>query len=224
MPDTQLTSAQVTEFNRWVNHWRKDIVPKAVAVTNIYNGLFWLQNAVNAIGANLTLVSKEDQARVTHHADMYNRVNNSLQKIELGTYGVQFENNDFSITAPAHLQPEQYQDDEVIISETLGWIVPTLVIGGIVIGGTWLVTRTIDKGLDVDFFNAKAALKTIQGMADNPNIAPQIAATAKQWLSQNSGMLGDLGLGDALKKPLLIVAGALGIGVLIYAFTQGRNK
>ena len=221
MPD--ITPTQLTVWNRFLSRLRGNVRTKAIQLINLADFAAKLQEKLDSLNVPITVFTPAMEPKIQEILDMYNRLDRSASKVEMETYGLQFENGDFHIVAPSHWTPEQTMNDEVILSETFQGIWVVVGVGLIVVGLSLKaldVWETHEKTVSAEIRKGLIELK-----AKQPQLGADIDRELDKWYDENKGLAKKAGLLELLfgKEGSMAVAIALGVGVLIFAFSKGRK-
>lgn len=185
-----------------------------------------LQALFNDLGVPFTVWTDSNTGEVEGILDIYNRLDRCFAKVQMQVYGVRFVNNntDFDIMAPPHMNEEQIMNDEIILMQPLGAVGLIIIgVGLIVAGLTWKVVDHLDEREKTARLDVRARIA--EAMAKVPELAPQIQSAIEQFKHEEKDLSDKAGLTDLLfgSKGGVIIAAALGIGVLLFAFMKGRK-
>lgn len=218
------TPAQIAEWENFVSYFDAKLGPKLLRLKAIAEVSSRLQTLLNSIGADISIFDKDDASEVDAIFDLYNRMSNSINKVKAETYGVNFINGDIDIMAPAHFTNEQIMEDEIIIHEPMGAVGLIIIgVGMIVIGGALKVSEHIERRETLE--RQKLQLKLGNLLKNSGNMAPHIAEAIKKFALANKPAIEQAGIGNLLfgEHGKTMIAAAIGIGILLFAFMQGRK-
>lgn len=224
MPEA--TPQQIALYERTTARFQNRTRPKIERLIYTRDYCQKLQALFNDLNVPITVWTASDDGQIKNILDMYNRLDRCFGKVQMQVYGVRFvnNNNDFDIMAPAHMNAEQITDDEIHIMETFGAVGLIIIgVGLIVAGLTLKVVDHLDERETTKRLDIRARIA--EAMAKVPELAPQIQSTIEQFKHEEKELSDKAGLTDLLfgSKGGVMIAAALGIGVLLFAFMKGRK-
>jgi hypothetical protein len=212
---------QLRRWNEWRNHWISSVRPltvRAIAICEYSKKLHELLQGLNFPSDHLW--NDEKESGIKKIVDVYNRADRAASKVELKTYGLRFYDNDFDIMAPSSMTQEEVDSDHV----TLGGLVLMIIGAGmIVIGLALKVSEHLERRERQVINDQKLEIaKTLKNAGAS---APAIKDAIDGFNLENNQLAKKAGLVDLLfgSSSGMWLAGALGIGVLLFAYTKGRK-
>lgn len=218
----EISEQQLAQWRAYANNWENSVRPsvqKAILIGEIARDF---QEWADAHGIMFpTIFNSADNEKLLKLADVYNRIDRSNMKVEGGTYGLKFEGGKIDIIAPISMNPEEYQSDQVT-GFGIGPLIWIAVIGVVIIGGilatSYLVEQFAKKtGKDTQ-------KKIVESAKEISEMSPEMQAALAKLLEANRDRLQQAGLLDQLLGggSGAMIAGAIAIGVIIYAYTRSK--
>ena len=214
------TSQQIAKWNAFVsrheNRTRKG-VRRLIYAAELASKL---QVLLNDLNVQQTVFDNTDGAEVEAIVDIYNRLDRSISKVKLQTYGLRFTNGDIDIMAPPDTTHEEIMGDEI---EGYGALFIIIGVGMIVVGVALKVSEHLERREGLE--NNKIKERIANLIVSAPELADDIQAAIKQFTTDNKPLAKKAGLLDTLlgAGSGMALAVALGLGVVLFAFMKGRK-
>lgn len=214
------TPQQIAKWNAFVsrheNRTRKG-VQRLIYAAELASKL---QALLNDLNVQQTVFDNTDGAEVEAIVDIYNRLDRSISKVQLQTYGLRFTNGDIDIMAPPDTAHEEIMGDEI---EGYGALFIIIGVGMIVVGLALKVSEHLESREKVE--NNKIKERIANLISSAPELADDIQAAIKQFSIDNEPLAKKAGLLDTLlgSGSGIALAIALGLGVVLFAFMKGRK-
>ena len=216
----EISEQQLAQWRAYADNWTNSVRPsvqKAILLGEIARDFQEWCDAHSIMFP--TVFSSADNEKLIKLADVYNRIDRSNMKVENGTYGLKFTGGKMDIIAPIGMNPEEYQGDQVT-GFGIGPLIWIAVIGVVVIGGilatSYLVKQFANKtGKDTE-------KKIVESAKEISEMSPEMQAALAKLLEANRERLQEAGLLDQLLGggSGAVIAGAIAIGIVIYAYTR----
>ena len=205
-----------------MNQWNGSIKPKIDRLVLLGNLAQKFQNWADVHGIMFpTIFSQADGQKIAQIVDVYNRINRSILKVEGGTYGLKFTDGKIDIIAPIDMNPEEYQADIVqgFGYHPLLWVA---VIGVVVVGAIFATNELV--GSMADNTTADTKKKIVDSAKEIAAMSPEMQAALMKLMEENREELEKAGLLDQLLGggSGMMIAGAIAIGVILYAYTRSK--
>lgn len=233
------TQAQVEDWKLCTNFWIRKTRPQVKKTIFIYKIAEKFQQWLELHGMLFAdAFTNADNTRITSLVDTYNRVDNSISKVDLGVYALGYhEDGIISIVAPTGMNPEEYQDDQLAgfgIAPIIPIIIKGLIWGATIVGGLWQVKGIVHEANKPEAIAAEAKLmegKMLHQITKNfETLTPEMQKLAMKKLAEYRPELVAAGLNPGWLDKLLgegsgmLIAAAVGIGVLLFAYSKSRSK
>lgn len=218
MPDP--TPQQISIWSKWRNHWSSKIRPltkRTIAICEYSARLQVLLDSLN-FPANVWDDAKTEDIKTI--VDVFNRIESSVSKVDLQIYGLNFHDDDFDIVAPIGHPGDEFDSDVV----NFGFVFILIGLGMIALGAGLKVSEHLERREKIRINDQKLEIaKTIKEAGGS---APEIKAAIDDFNEDNKDLAKEAGIFDMLfgEGSGMMIAAALGIGVLLFAFMQGRKK
>jgi len=217
------TLQQIALWDSWRKRWDKKIRPLTKQTLAICEYSAKLQVFLDDLNFPVNIWDDSKTEDIKYILDVFNRVESSVSKVDLQIYGLRFDNDDIDIMAPPNMTSEQILDDEFILQETFGFVFIVIGIGLIVLGGVLKVSEHVARRETFRINEQKLGYAKI--MKDTGASSPEIKAAVDDFNVENKDLIGEAGLLDTIfgGGSGLMISAALGIGLLLFAFMQGRR-
>ena len=219
----EINAKQFSIWSKYLFNWENVVRPKIKRAKVLSEIAASLQNWVDLHGfLFLNIFSKEDRRIIDKLLDDYNRIDNSNSTVLDGVYGLKFEGSEIDIIAPLDMPSEEYIDDQITFG--IGPLIWVGILGVVIIGSLFGVSTIMSNRPAV--IEAKMKRNLVAAHKEIMDSSPEIVALYSKLLDDNkeqleeAGLLGDL-LGVGSGK---LIAAAIGIGVLLFAFMRGRKS
>lgn len=168
-----------------------------------------------------TVWTSQDQTNANKIIDVFNRIDRANDKVEQGVYGLKFTEWKLDIIAPLDMPQEEYQSD-IVTGFGLHPLIWVGVIGAVVVGSIVATSHLLDSIAKNE--TAKTSTKIVESAKEIANMSPEMQAALARLIEANKEKLQQAGLLDKLLGggSGLMIAGAIAIGVIIYAYTRSK--
>lgn len=233
------TQEQVADWKACTTYWVNKTRPQVKKTIFIYKIAEIFQQWLELHGMLFADVfTSSDKTRVKSLIDTYNRVDNSIAKVDLGVYALGYhEDGIISIVAPVGMNPEEYQNDQLAsfgVGPLIPIIIKGLIWGATIVGGLWQVKGIVHEANKPEALAAEAKLmegKMIHQVTKNfDSLTPEMQKLAMKKLLEYRPELAAAGLDTGWLDKLLgagtgkIIGIAIAAGILLYAYSKRSKK
>lgn len=217
------TPQQLSRWKEFTSFWKNKVRPSMVKAVATYEVGASLQTFLNSWNYPAQVFLDDDTTRIKKNIDTFNRIDRCISKANIGKYGVRFNvENDIDILAPMSMPAEEYQSDEVVGFSAL--FLTVVAVGALVVGATWAISKLIEAHNKM--ITSMMYKRVIEIVEQRPEMAGPLNEALKGWVEENKPQLKVSGLLDKFlgRGSGMIIAAAVGIGVLLFAYSKTRSK
>lgn len=214
------TQTQISTWNKWRKRWNATLRPLTVRTVAICEYSAKLQVLLDGLNYPATVWDDAKTADIKRLIDVYNRIESSVSKVDLQQYGLNFHNGDFDVMAPPDFPGDEYDADKV---QNFGFVFILIGMGMIVLGSALKISEHLERRETARINTQKIEVATV--LKDAGASAPEIKAALDDFNTENKPLIDAAGLLDTVfgGGTGTMIAAALGIGVLIFAYAKGKK-